>query len=84
MTRLIRSAALATALLGASALAGGSVQTHQCVKDGQAIQKTKKDCHKAGGQWQKMAAGKAATETKPAEGKTAEPEAAPSAEPAAK
>jgi hypothetical protein len=29
-------------------------QTHECVKDGAVLQKTKKECAKAGGTWAKM------------------------------
>jgi hypothetical protein len=29
-------------------------QTHECLKDGAVLQKTKKECAKAGGTWSKM------------------------------
>jgi hypothetical protein len=48
--------------LSASALAkGGTPQNHHCVKDGATLEgKTKKDCKKEGGKWEKDAASEAA------------------------
>jgi hypothetical protein len=52
MTRL----ALVAALVAVSAFAGTPPkQNHQCMKDGAVIQKTKKECAKEGGKWEKMA-----------------------------
>jgi len=70
MNRLLQATALASALLAGSALAKTPppAQTHQCLKDGQVLQKTKKECHTAGGAWTKMAAA-----TKPAEAKPVAP-----------
>jgi len=47
---------------GSVALAGGkNVQNHHCVKDGATLEgKTKKECKKEGGKWEKDAADKAA------------------------
>ncbi len=41
-------------------------QNHSCVLDGAVVEKTKKECRKAGGKWEKNAA-KPADEAKPAE-----------------
>ena len=48
--------------LSASALAkGGTPPNHHCVKDGATMEgKTKKDCKKEGGKWEKDAADEAA------------------------
>jgi hypothetical protein len=62
-------------LLGAvSVFAKGTapVQTHQCMKDGAVVVKTRKECKKAGGTWDLMAKTDAkpmekAVEAKPAE-----------------
>jgi hypothetical protein len=87
MTRLLQAATVAAACLSLSAFAAAPTpQTHQCMKAGAVLQKTKKACHAAGGTWEKIAAAKPApkaTEAKPAEPASA-PEAAPApaAEPA--
>lgn len=52
----------ALVLVPALALAAAPVQNHHCEKDGQTLEKTKKECHKDGGKWVKNAsATKAAT-----------------------
>ncbi len=69
MKNLILRSTLRTILCGtllaglsASALAkGGTPQNHHCVKDGATLEgKTKKDCKKEGGKWEKDAAADAA------------------------
>ncbi len=48
--------ALAAALVAVTAFAGTPPkQNHQCMKDGAVVQKTKKECLKDGGKWEKMA-----------------------------
>lgn len=49
---------LLTALLAlpAFAAAPATPQNHQCLKDGAVIEKTKKQCRKEGGTWEKIAA----------------------------
>ena len=56
MTFLKRSALL-LAVLSISALAKGSgtPQTHECVKGGAVVQKTKKECKAEGGEWKPKA-----------------------------
>ena len=58
MKRLSAAALLAACALAVPAFAKGlpTAQNHQCMKDGQVIQKTKKECAKEGGKWEKMAA----------------------------
>jgi hypothetical protein len=78
MTRLLQAATAAAALLSLSALAAAPTpQTHQCMKAGAVLQKTKKACHAAGGTGEKLVAAKPAS--KPAE---PAPEPAPAAAPA--
>ena len=51
--------ALCLAVLSVPAFAGAKAPTpptHHCVKDGAANEKTKKDCKKEGGKWEKIAA----------------------------
>lgn len=70
--------------LGAVASFAGTpppAQTHQCMKDGAVIQKTKKECKKEGGTWEVIA--KAKAELKPTEApKAGTVAAAPAAAPA--
>jgi hypothetical protein len=83
MKTLIQSIACAAALVSVSAFAGTPpAQNHQCMKDGVVLEKTKKQCAKEGGKWEKMAAAKPApkAEPKPAEPKADDAAAAPKAE----
>ena len=64
MTKNLLLAALLS--LPAFAAAPATPQNHQCMKDGEVIQKKKKDCAKEGGKWEAIAA-------KPADAKPAEP-----------
>ena len=55
---------LLAALLALPAFAGAPAtpQNHQCMKDGAVIEKTKKQCKKEGGTWEKIAAKPKTTE----------------------
>ena len=69
LTTSMLALALAAGLFSATAFAkGGTPQNHHCMKDGAAMpDKTKKECKKAGGTWEKDApAAKADDAAKPA------------------
>ena len=55
MTRWILCAALLAPAAFAKGKAGGTPQAHHCVVNGAEVQKTKKECKKAGGAWAKGA-----------------------------
>ena len=61
---------VAASLIAVPALAkgkgGGSPQTHHCELNGSEVQKTKKECKKAGGKWAKGAPAGAAAASSPA------------------
>ena len=46
---------IASLLAPAAFAKGGSKQTHHCVVSGAEVQKTHKECTKAGGKWEKGA-----------------------------
>ena len=52
--------ALCVAVIAASAFAAPkavpTAPTHHCVKDGATVEKTKKECKKEGGTWEKLTA----------------------------
>jgi hypothetical protein len=68
---------VALALLSSVAVAKSkgtpTPQNHSCILNDAVVQKTKKECIKAGGKWEKNSASTA----KPAESKTATPAVAP-------
>ena len=50
---------LVVALLAVPSFAGtGTPQNHQCMKDGVVVEKTRKQCKKDGGTWEKIAPAK--------------------------
>ena len=55
---MLKSAAVVFALFATAALAKGTptAQNHQCIKDGQVVVETKKQCLKDGGKWEHMEA----------------------------
>jgi hypothetical protein len=66
MNRLLQAASLVAVLAAGTAFASNA-QNHQCVKDGQVLKKTKAECHKDGGKWEKLASAKPAPAAKPVE-----------------
>jgi hypothetical protein len=67
MIRNLARCTLAVLVLSMPALAKGTPPTHQCMKDGAVVQKTKKECAKDGGKWEPIAAAKPADDTKAAD-----------------
>ncbi len=65
MTRLILCAALLAPAAFAKGKGTGTPQTHHCVVNGAEVQKTKKECKKAGGTWAKGAPSGAAAAPTP-------------------
>jgi hypothetical protein len=55
---LALSLSLSLSLAGAALAKGGSPQNHHCMKEGSELAgKTKKECKKEGGKWEKMSTG---------------------------
>jgi hypothetical protein len=56
---MLKPLCLAVAVIALPSFAGAKTpppkQTHHCVKDGATIEKTKKECLKEGGKWEKNA-----------------------------
>ena len=83
MKRLYAAVLSVTCVIAVPAFAKGhaTAQNHQCMKDGQVVKMTKKECVKAGGKWEKMAAAPKPTttpDTKPSgTPETKTPEASP-------
>jgi hypothetical protein len=73
----IAIAIVATLSLAAFAKGTPTAQTHHCVKDGAVLEKTKKECHKEGGTWEKMKVEKKDSAATPAPAPAAEPTPAP-------
>ncbi len=56
MNRLALCVAVVATSAFAAPKAAPPAQTHHCVKDGATLEKTKKECKKEGGTWEKMTA----------------------------